>query len=94
MVAEAARSAKRNSAELAADLGGDVQQVPGVEADLEGLAVVVDLQLLDRLAGFHVAHGQHDAPRLDRQFHRAALLGGDRRHPVDGGGEQGVVHAS
>ncbi len=86
-----AGSAKRNSAIGPPIWPADVQQVAGVEADLEGLAVVVDLDLLDGLAGFHVAHGQGDAARLDGQLHRAALLGRDGGHAVDGLGEQVVV---
>ena len=36
---------------LALDLVGDVQQIAGVEADLEGLGVVVDLDLFRRRTG-------------------------------------------
>ena len=76
---------------LAGDLAGDVQQIAGVEADLEGLFGIADLDLLDPLPGLHVAHRQGDAVQLEGQFHRTALLGRDGGDAVDGLGEQGVV---
>ena len=80
--------AKPQLGHLARDLVGDVQQVAGVEAQLEGLAVVVELQLFHRLAGFHVAHGQHAFSAFYSHTHGPGLLRRDGGHAVDGLGEE------
>ena len=63
--------------DLAVELGRGVKNVAGVETDLERLTAVVDLQLLHRLAGVHVAHGQRHVIGVDRHLHRPHLFGGD-----------------
>ena len=68
---------------FAFELGRDVEQIAGIEADIERLGAVLDLDLLGRAAGIRIGHRKHQPAAGERQLHRAPALARYRRHPVD-----------
>jgi hypothetical protein len=56
----------------------DVQDVAGVEADLEGLARVLHRDLLLRLAEVGVLRGDPERPGRHLELHRVGLVGGEQ----------------
>ena len=62
---------------------GDIEQVTGIEADIQRLGPVLHFDFFGRAAGIWVGHGQHEFPIAQRQLDCAAALtrdGGDTVH--------------
>src|ERR671912_2006305 len=45
---------------VAVELGGDVEKVAGVETDIDGRRIVIDLELFRRAAGIRVVDGERE----------------------------------
>ncbi len=71
--------------DLAFDLRGDVEQIARVEADIERIGVVFDLELLGGAAGIRIGDREHQPAAIERQLHRAAALARHRGDAVDRG---------
>ena len=76
-------SASLSTAGLAIDLGRDVEQVARVEADIERIGVVVDLEFLGGAAGIRVGDREHQLAARERELDGAAALARDRGDAVD-----------
>ncbi len=77
---------------VAVDLAGDVEEVAGIEPDLDPVLIVVDLELFRGAARIRIDHGKRQLAVAGREFHGPAALRRDGRDAVDGGGELALVH--
>src|SRR3954470_14874369 len=70
---------------VAVDLAEDVEQVAGVEADLEPVGAIIGGQLLGREAVLRARDRQGHLVAVETDFNGAGLLAGNRRNAVYGG---------
>src|SRR2546421_360199 len=71
--------------DFAFDLGGDVEQIARVEADIERVGGVFDFELFGGAAGIRVGHRQHQLAVGQRQLYGAAAFARNGRDAVDRG---------
>src|SRR5690349_24869567 len=60
---------------VAVELGRDVEQIAGVEADIDRRGIGIDLDLFRRAARIRVVDGQRQAPVAQSELHRASPRG-------------------
>src|SRR5690606_35732924 len=76
---------------LSLDLEGDVQEVTGVEADLQRRSFILNRHLLARAAGLRAGRRENERVDLPRQLAGANVFRGNGGDPVDGSGEGAAI---
>src|SRR5579864_1830319 len=65
------------------ELSRNVEQIARVEADIERLGIVADLELLDGAARIRIGDRKHQLSCGERELHGTAALARNRRHAID-----------
>src|SRR5450759_1348000 len=69
---------------VAFKLLGDIEEIAGVEADVDRRGIIIDIQFLDCRTGSRIGDGKSEFGVRHGELDGAATLRRNRRNPVDG----------